>query len=74
MKSPPFLAERVSGACPKCQHLIRMTARHYDALRCSCGEMLWTLRPLRDGPLELFSHPGFFKGHPGFDPAASMKF
>ena len=42
---------------------------HYGVMRCSCGNFVWALQPRRDGPLELFPHPGF---HPA--PSADSQF
>lgn len=34
---------------------------HYDICTCGkCGAMWWALRPLRNGPLVGFLHPGFY--------------
>lgn len=43
-----------------CGHSPGAYLHHYTMLDCGkCGTRYWALRPLRNGPLQLFLHPGF---------------
>lgn len=50
----------VAFKCPFCFKKGGAVLKHYDLMRCACGVFFWALQPLRDGPLELFQHPGFY--------------
>jgi hypothetical protein len=63
IESPPDYPEPVKGHCPRCAKPIAMRLKHYETVRCNCGLMLWTLRPERHGPLQIYRHPGLPEGH-----------
>lgn len=50
-----MLPEPVPMRCA-CSKTWTQNLRHYDIVQCSCGRRVWTLRPLRNGPLQCFPY------------------